>query len=223
MIPYHKTMIKDIHTHNLSSSGEAIISLSPREYVEKMNPDSLYSIGIHPWFINAYSMSEVELLARLTNNANVVAIGETGIDLVRSSVALFKQMQIFRRHIEISESANLPVIIHNVKAHDIICGLRRELKPLQPWIIHGFRGKPTVAKMLLDCGCSLSFGEHFNPESVKATPTDRLFAETDESSLNIDEITAKLSEVAGKDLTSTIKVNAARLFGCERPQGIISD
>ena len=56
------------------------------------------------------------------------------------------------------------------------------------WIIHGFRGKPELARQALNTGCALSFGEHFNPESVRLTPTGSLYVETDESTMPISEI-----------------------------------
>ena len=58
----------------------------------------------------------------------------------------------------------------------------------QPWIIHGFRGKKEVARSLLDQGFYLSFGQKFQPETLRYVPEDRLLLETDESLLPIREI-----------------------------------
>jgi TatD DNase family protein len=45
-----------------------------------------------------------------------------------------------------------------------------------------------LAKQALKAGCYLSFGEHFNPESVRITPPEKKLFETDESELSIEEI-----------------------------------
>jgi TatD DNase family protein len=121
-------------------------------------------------------------------------------------------MLVFRQAVEVSEELSKPLIIHCVKAHDIIAQLRREMKPRMDWIIHGFRGKPTVAQILLQSGCSLSYGEQFNPESLAVTPLDRLYAETDTSTLSIDAIVQALSASRGVDLTQTVIDNVARLL-----------
>ena len=148
-------------------------------------------------------MVDKQTLLRVASHPQVVAIGESGIDLLRGGV-LFQQMLVFRQAVEVSEELSKPLIIHCVKAHDIIAQLRREMKPRMDWIIHGFRGKPTVAQILLQSGCSLSYGEQFNPESLAVTPFDRLYAETDTSTLSIDTIVQALSVSRGVDLTQTI-------------------
>ena len=81
------------------------------------------------------------------------------------------------------------------------CGLDRlrgaemsaqtELFPV-PWIVHGFRGAPALARQLLDAGMHLSLGEHFRPDTAAIIPADRLHVETDTSSLPIEEIAARV-------------------------------
>ena len=119
---------------------------------------------------------------------------------------------MFKRHVELSESLRKPLVIHDVKGHDIIAGARRDLAPTQPWVIHGFRRKPEVAEMLLRAGCYLSFGEQFNADTLRATPEDRILAETDESPLDITEVIASLSAAYGKDLTPTIAENTMKIL-----------
>lgn len=215
MIPFHKIslMILDIHTHHPAPSPDAIISLSITDDILMLPEKQLYSVGIHPWDIPASQHSE-QLIPRLHELASlpcVAAIGEAGIDTLKGG-ALAIQMNIFASQIKLSEELAKPLIIHNVKAHDIIASMHRDLKPTQPWIIHGFRGKTSIARILLDAGCSLSFGEYFNPESLKFTPTDRIFAETDESSLQITEIIARMSEAYGTDLLPLIAENTQKLL-----------
>lgn len=84
------------------------------------------------------------------------------------------------------------MILHVVKAFPEIMALRKSLKPTQQWIIHGFRGKPQLAESLLRAGFDISLGEHFNPASAAIIPPSRLFAETDESLLPIEEIVDRM-------------------------------
>ena len=55
------------------------------------------------------------------------------------------QTTLLTFHISISERLSKPLILHIVKAYPEIIALRKSLRPAQPWIIHGFRGKPQLA------------------------------------------------------------------------------
>ena len=63
-----------------------------------------------------------------------------------------------------------------------------------PLIVHGFRKGPQLAQQLLDVGFHISLGEKFNPEVAKIVPSDRLWRETDESALDIQEIRQTILE-----------------------------
>lgn len=205
-------MLIDIHTHlsDTCSTLNAIVNCEPNEF--KPVDGQLYSVGVHPWTLGeGREVVDKQTLLRVASHSQVVAIGESGIDMLRGGV-LFQQMLVFRQAVEVSEELSKPLIIHCVKAHDIIAQLRREMKPRMDWIIHGFRGKPTVAQILLQSGCSLSYGELFNSESLAVTPLDRLYAETDTSTLSIDAIVQALSASRGGDLTQTVIDNVARLL-----------
>lgn len=192
-------MILNLHTHLPAPKPEAIISCNPWELPdENAFPGQYYSVGVHPWVLPATGLTEedIQKLREYGSRPDVAAIGEAGIDLMHDGCApLFAQMLALKSHIEISEELEKPLILHCVKGHDRIISLRKTIQPKQHWIIHCFRGKPSILRMLLEAGIDVSYGEYFNPESVALTPTDRLFAETDESLLSITEIIARLSAV----------------------------
>lgn len=71
------------------------------------------------------------------------------------------------------------MIIHCVRRYGRIMALRKELNARQRWIIHGFRGKPELARQLLAAGFDISIGTKFNPEVPGAVPSGHLFHETD--------------------------------------------
>ena len=199
----------DIHTHHPAPQPEGVVSVSIRSF----NPigGQFYSLGIHPWDTGGVIEDDLwNKFKKLAASPSVVAIGECGIDKFKGG-PVYRQMIVMQRQIEISEELNKPLIIHDVKAHDIIVGLKRDLKPSQPWVIHGFRGKPSLAKMMTDAGIYLSFGEKFNPETPLTVPPHLILAETDESPLSIQQIIAGLSSNMGRDITSLIQLNT-RIF-----------
>lgn len=200
----------DVHTHLPAPKPEAIISVSPEEF----NPigGQSYSVGIHPWKTSDGVPEEMwRRFEEAARHPQVVAIGECGIDLLKGG-PLFRQMLVMKRQIELSEEIGKPLIIHDVKAHDIITGLKRDLNPTRKWMVHGFRYKPTVAKMMTDAGIWLSFGQHFNDAAVAAIPEDMMLAETDGAPVGITDIISSLSAACGKDMTQILRSNASRFL-----------
>jgi len=169
---------------------------------EAWSSEPYCSVGLHPWHINAEWKNGMDEVRTAATAKNVLFIGETGLDKLRGADPKLQET-IFIEHIRISESVGKPLIIHCVKAFDEIIALRKKTHPQQQWIIHGFRGKPQQARQLLDNGFQLSFGEHFNADSLDlAFHRHSLWLETDESPHSIDEI----YEAASKSLniSSTI-------------------
>lgn len=212
-------MLLNLHTHLPAPRPDAVISCRLSELPDPSAfPGQLYSVGIHPWDVSPLGLDETEskALQQAAEREDVIAIGECGIDLLHlDSAPMFSQLLVMKKHIEISEKVGKPLILHCVKAYDSIIGLRKEYAPRQRWIIHGFRAKPTVARMLLQAGIDLSYGERFNPESVALTPPDRLFAETDESTLTIAEIIRNLNSANPLISPESINTNLAHLFAAE--------
>ena len=172
-----------------------------------------YSIGIHPWDTAApVSPRTMEVLEEAVRRPQVMAIGECGIDLAGKGGPLFGQLNVLKQQISLSEDTGKPMILHDVKAHDIFIALRRDLKPRQNWAIHGFRGKPQVAEMLLKAGFWLSFGQNFNPEAVAVTPDDLILAETDEAPVGIEEVITRISAAKGRDMHDIIRENTRRFL-----------
>ena len=115
----------------------------------------------------------------------------------------------------VTEKYELPLIIHCVKAMDELLALRKERAPKQPWIWHGFRGKPEQTKQLLQKGFYLSFGMHYSSEAMNVVPDSRLFLETDDSPVNIEDVlrdTAKVRGVEVETLQAIVRKNIQDIF-----------
>ena len=197
----------DIHTHNKSEGTAYAIFNNNGE------PTTGYaSVGIHPWDVDNNWKERFRTITELAKAPNAVAIGECGIDRLHPGATLETQTEVFRVHIALSEEVRKPLIIHCVKAFENIITLHKDYRPQQAWIIHGFRGKPQQAEQLTRAGLYLSLGEHFNADSAKVIPADKLFVESDESNVPIAEIYARIAKVRGcstEELAFQIESNAA--------------
>ena len=123
----------DIHTHNKECDSQSSI-LNSNIYITGKR----ISMGIHPWDI---SSDWREQFAKIRANAckeNVCAIGECGLDKLKSPASEKLQQEVFRAHAMLAEEVKKPLIIHCVKGFDTIIAQHKEISPEQAWIIHGF-------------------------------------------------------------------------------------
>lgn len=201
----------DIHTHHLTYRDDliSIRSLDINEFL--INPsltNQLFCIGLHPWYLNAENSSiNLSKLEEVIHQQHLLAIGECGLDKI-IDVDYNLQLAVFRSQILLSEKYNLPIILHQVKSHEELLKIKRELNPIQPWIVHGTRMKWSVAIELLNAGMYLSFGHHLlKPEphlidTFLQTPNDKIFLETDNSSIAIDDIFTAAAEIKSIELAN---------------------
>lgn len=193
-------IITDIHTHHLKP--DAIVDIGTGK--QKLPDGFLGSAGVHPW----YSEQEIDWvkLSQLISSPYIVAIGECGLDALRGA-DMDTQIKIFEKQIELSELLQKPLILHCVRTHAKILEMHRSIKPRQEWIFHGFRLRPTIASDLLSEDINLSIGEHFNEQSLKIIPNERLFLETDESLLDIQDIASKISKTINLPPDSIVNIS----------------
>lgn len=193
-------MLIDIHTHRITNNASDIVSISADDYTPQIKA---CSIGIHPWHISPDWQNQMDRIRNLASAPNVYMIGECGLDNVRLTASTEEQETVFRHHIDISEQARKPLIIHCVKSIDRLIAIKKQIQPQQTWILHGFRGKPQQAVQLLAQGIELSFGPHFNDKSLLASyQQHRLWLETDDSTSTIAEVYDQASQSLGTSIES---------------------
>lgn len=206
--------ILDAHTHRPEHAHMAITNCLVDEV--RLSEEGLFhSAGIHPWRLEKGETdglwNRVETLCRA---GEVVAVGETGLDKL-TDVPMPEQLAVFRKHVELSERCGLPLIVHCVKAMSELLAVKKELCPRQPWIWHGFRGKPAQARQLLNHGFYLSFGEHYQEGAMLEVPDERLLLETDDSVVGIEELLRRAAKVRGveqQQLSQVVGKNIRKLF-----------
>lgn len=203
--------ITDLHTHRLTH--DAIVAARPDE---PLIDGYTYSVGIHPW--HADTPVDFQLLLERCSDPRVAAIGECGLDSL-ADTPLSLQEEIFSLHIEISEQLRKPMIIHCVRAHERLLAMRRAISPTQPWIIHGFRQKPSIAHRLMDAGLYLSLGPRFNPETARLIPAERLLIETDDDpDATILTVAGAVAEVRASESSAILDLSAAAIARLLHPR-----
>ncbi len=182
----------DIHTHLTWTPEENIIRVTDQ-------PGSGYfTIGTHPMFPVLRDMTDAA-------NPDCIGIGECGLDRrYAAEIPLKQQEAIFLAQAELAEKLGKPLVIHSVRTHEEIRNLKKKIQPVQPWILHGFRGNERTAMTMLDAGFFLSFGQGLLRDAgnmqpfFRKIPADRIFFETDEAEgLDIRAVYAVAAELYG--------------------------
>jgi len=177
-------------------------------------PQSPFSIGYHPWYISQMEGWEAELL-KIARQDECFAIGETGLD-THSTVAMNVQESVLIKHIEIAKELKKPIVIHCVKSFDALYAILKNNNFSLPIIFHAYNGSPELTRQLLQFNAYFSFGKWLFSDSMKvgksitAIPKKLLFFETDESSLSIQDIYRKASEIlhiSNEELEKVIYTN----------------
>lgn len=160
-------------------------------------PDFPYSIGIHPKDIEAENIhSQFEWLSsHITENC--LAIGECGLDsFVETDQKI--QEEVFLKQIEFANEIKKPLIIHCVRKFYEVISFKKYAR--QPMVIHGFNKKESIAADLLKNNFYLSFGKAvlYNlslQNTLKITPLNKIFLETDDEDFDIEELYGKVAEL----------------------------
>lgn len=204
-----------------TSCGNATLTTAARNH-DPAEIQTYFSVGLHPWFIAELNVDDA-MLAILSAAADpgLMAIGECGLDRC-TATPIAVQIDVFIRQIQIAEQIGKPIIVHCVRAFDELLRIKKQFAPTQPWIIHGFAGKPALAAQLIKHGCYLSFGkvlldvDHTAVRTAKTIPIERLFLETDAANdVKIGEIYTSAAKILGLDaaaLRRHIVANFKRVF-----------
>ena len=151
------------------------------------------AVGIHPSDGQAYrdtpaAMAQLRTLlgdADYRRKNKIVALGEIGLDYHYPDTDKPHQQAFFEAQMQLAESQNVPVIIHDREAHgdcfDMICRY-----PNVHGVFHSYSGSAEMARDLVRRGWYISFSGVVTfknapkvREAVAATPIDRILIETD--------------------------------------------
>jgi TatD DNase family protein len=215
---------------DVKSSTDALRLARKYEYVSA-------SVGVHPHNADDCDQSDLDKLAKMAAEPEIVAWGEIGLDFFRGYSAPEAQSDVFKRQLRIAEDLNLPVIIHDREAHkEVYSTLKKMGKGERKGVVHCFSGDRDLAEAFIKLGYLISipgtvtYKKTFNIKDVAASiPLDRILVETDSpflapvpkrgkrnEPLNVTftakEI-ARLRNISFEEVALQTSENARNLFG----------
>lgn len=219
----HSIPYIDIHTHKNRYEKETITvqNIFPGEGFAAFSGRNFYSVGLHPWHLSKPKENNqaLQLVEEALEFDHVIFVGEAGLDKL-TETDFAEQQRVFEAQAFMAEEFNYPLIIHCVKAYNEVLELRKRMKPVLPWILHGYSSSIELTRQLADKGFLFSFGEILFKENAKALesfrylPIEKVFFETDESEQDVErmyERGAQLKNLPVEQLKEAVWKNFNRI------------
>lgn len=193
------------------------------------------TVGIHPSYVDeGYDEAQITALA---SKDKVVAIGEIGIDLYWVKDNISKQIEIFKKQLDLSLKLKLPVVIHMRDSAKEIYDVLKSYQGLTG-VMHCFSADLEYANKFIALGFHIGIGGPVTYKNglmiqsvVKGISLDHIIVETDSPYLSpvphrgkrnepayTSLVVEKIAEIKGLDV-DTVKTittkNAIQLFKLE--------
>ena len=237
-------------TH-IITCGTDLTTSSQGIAVTRSHPGLFAAVGIHahqalsgvdgefietePWKLDGAAFARV---AKLATEADVVAIGEVGLDYHYDFSPRVVQRAVLERQLALACEMNLPVSLHNRDSDEDMRRLVDAAPAVLRGVLHCFLAGPEMARWALARGLHVGIGgpvtfknmQHL-PEVIREVPLDRLLIETDcpylapepkrgrrNEPAYVGYVAEKLAELLGiplEELARRTTENACRLFGVD--------
>lgn len=168
------------------------------EYLKKYK--NLYmTVGFHPEFCGVVDDKDLEWLEDIVKkNKKIVGIGEIGLDYYYTKDNKEKQIDLFKKQLDIAKRLSMPVVIHSRDAFNDTYNLLKEIEVAG--VIHCFTSNIENAKKYISLGFKLGIGGvlTFKNSNLKDVIRDidlkYLVLETDSPYLSPEPFRGKLNE-----------------------------
>ncbi len=141
--------------------------------------------GIHPHESGGAQSGDMERIAELLAEDEIVAVGETGLDFHYDFSPRPLQRELFRRHVELAHETRLPLVVHSRSADEDTASAIQEAPAGVRGVLHCYSGGKELLETALEAGWFISFTglvtfRNFSGvDLLRAVPRDRLMVETD--------------------------------------------
>jgi TatD DNase family protein len=227
-------------------TGSSAASSRAAMLLAQEHPQRLFATaGVHPHHAAEWSAEVATDMALLAAHAEVVAIGECGLDYQRNLAPPAVQRDTFQRQLELAATAGKPVFLHQRDAHaDFVAILREHRSGLSGAVAHCFTGTASELECYLEMQlfigitgwiCDERRGAHLLA-LMRTIPAHQLLLETDAPYLlprdlqprpasrrnepaylpHIASVVARARVETPTKLAQDTSANARRLFGLPR-------
>jgi TatD DNase family protein len=169
-------------------TGSSLAGSAAAIALAREQPRRLFATaGVHPHHASELDAARTDELTELARAAEVVAVGECGLDYYRDFSPREAQRQAFHRQLELAASLGKPVFLHQRDAHGDFLAILREHGTRHLGVAHCFTGGARELQAYLELGLAIGItgwicderrGAHLVP-LMREVPEGRLLLETD--------------------------------------------
>ncbi|VAW75375.1 Putative deoxyribonuclease YjjV [hydrothermal vent metagenome] len=193
------------------------------------------ALGLHPVFLESHRDEHIDQLEHYIETVRPVAVGEIGLDYYLRELDRGAQLSLFETQLSIARAANLPVILHVRKAHDVVLSSLKRI-PVAGGTVHAFNGSESQAQQYISMGFKLGFGGTLTWERSKkiralarALPLESIVLETDAPDMVVAQhagernspeylpyclqALAEARDVSEQEIATQTTTNACEVFG----------
>ena len=192
------------------------------------------SVGAHPHYADDHRETDARAIIEDCAAADVICIGECGLDFHYTFSEPKAQQRLFQEHITAAQETGLPLIIHTRQADDLMARMLRAAMAERPFtpLLHCFTSGLALAEEVMEMGGYISFSGIItfrNAEDVRETarrmPHDRIIIETDCPYLapipfrgrrcdpeHVTHVAARLAEILGLSVEETAALTTRNFF-----------
>ena len=217
--------------------GESVAGSARAVDLAREAPGLSATAGVHPHEAKTWSPEAEARVRALCREAEVVAVGESGLDYHYDHSPRDAQRRAFDAHLALAAELGKPVVVHAREADADIATMLRAWGGgrIPAVILHSFSGSRAVFDAGMEVGAYFSFSgmitfKNWTP-AVRPSdcPTDRLLVETDAPFLApvphrgqrnepayVRDVAAALAQALGSsldDVAQQTTANARRAFG----------
>ncbi len=148
-------------------------------------PVSRATAGIHPHDVSNQSFDELEEIARLWEEPEVIAAGEMGLDYYYGKDTAQLQREVFTCQLTMARDKKLPCVIHVRDAFEDFFSIADQIG----WhhgVVHCFTGNYEQGEQVIRRGFHVSFGGMITfrntldiQEAARKLPLEKILLETD--------------------------------------------
>ena len=143
--------------------------------------------GIHPHEAKNYKTTKNDIIENISKHPKLIGIGETGLDFYYNNSQKNEQIESFKKHIEASLEADVPIIVHSRNAETETFDILNEYRDKKPKILmHCFTGSYAFFKNMeklnsyFSASGIITFKNSYDlQKTFSKIPNDKLLVETD--------------------------------------------
>jgi TatD DNase family protein len=143
-------------------------------------------VGVSPVEVKTPGRDWIQIIEESVRLPHVIAIGEIGLDYMRSSGNKKAQIELFINQLDMAAKFDVPVIIHNRNAGRDVLEVLKDRLPPRGGVLHCYSENAEYAKKALNLNLYFSFAGNLTyknaknlHETVEVLPLDRILIESE--------------------------------------------